>query len=422
MAAPLPRPSRGPGEARAEPHAPSPAISPLLTEPSREAAPVIARLREQDPVHWISGLDAWFVTRHADVRMLFADPRVSADPRHFERYVAPTEPGAARWLAEPPFLSATPGAPSRGRRLVSAALTPRAVARLDDSVRDVVEHFAARLRKRRGVVDLVEEFTTPIPGTVIGRILGVPPKGEDEARFHALSRKMVRSVNPILTDKKRRHSEQATAELCEYLLGLVHARLAHPREDLISDLVRAAGAEAPSTPEEIVRVISGLVSAGTETIQLSATRAVRTLFQHPDQLARLREDHSLLSAAVAELLRYDMGLLGMPRYVLEDVELRGRTLCPGQLVVLSFMGAHRDPRAFDAPDRLDLRRDTRNLVAFGHGLHHCIGANVARAELRVMLEAALDFLPVDARLMEERIRWGGTGILSRIKSLPVDFG
>jgi cytochrome P450 len=112
----------------------------------------------------------------------------------------------------------------------------------------------------------------------------------------------------------------------------------------------------------------------------------------------------------------------MPRYVLEDVELRGRTLCPGQLVVLSFMGAHRDPRAFDAPDRLDLRRDTRNLVAFGHGLHHCIGANVARAELRVMLEAALDFLPVDARLMEERIRWGGTGILSRIKSLPVDFG
>lgn len=412
----------GTGEARTRP----PAGSPLLAETSRDATRVIAQLRERDPVHWIPELGAWFVTRHADVRQLFADPRVSADPRHFERYVAPTEPGAARWLADPPFIGATPGVPSRGRRLVSAALRPRAIARVADRVRDVVEQFAAPLRKRTGSVDLLAEFTTPIPGTVIGRILGVPPKGEDEARFHKLSRKVVRTVNPILSDKKRRQTEQATAEICDYLLELVHARLKEPREDLISDLLRAGDAEVesepPVTPEEIVRLVSGLVSAGTETIRLAATHALRALFRHPDELARLRDDRSLLASAVAELLRYDMGLLGMPRYVLEDFALRGRRLRKGQLIVLSFTGAHRDPRAFDAPDRLDLCRQTNDVVVFGHGPHHCIGANVARAELRLMLDAALDFLPEDARLLEDEIHWGGFGVLSRIKSLPVDFG
>jgi cytochrome P450 len=398
-----------------------PPASPLLVEASRDSAAIIAQVREQDPVHWIPGIDAWFVSRHEDVRRLFADPRVSADPRHFERYVAPTQPGAARWLAEPPFIAAKPGLPSQARQLSAPALTARAVASLEGQIWTVVEQRAALLRKRSGVVDLVAEFTAPIPGTVIGRLLGVPPKSEDEARFHKLSRNMVRSVNPILTEKKRLKTERATAELCEYLLELVEERRAQPQRDLISDLLRLGDAQGLSA-EEIVRVASGLISAGTETIMLAATRALRTLFQHPAELARLRRDRSLLPSAVSELLRYDMGLFGMPRYVLENFELRGRSLRRGQLVVLSFMGAHRDPRAFDAPDRLDLRRKTKNLIAFGHGVHHCIGSNLARTELRLMLDAALEFMPEDARLREEEIHWGGLGILDRIKSLPVDFG
>jgi cytochrome P450 len=382
---------------------------------------VIGQLREQDPVHWVPGIDAWFVSRHEDVRMLFADPRVTSDPRQFERYVAPTQPGAAHWMAEPPFIAAKPGAPSQARQWVSPALTARALSRFETTIWQVVEQFAAPLRKRTGAVDLVSEFTDKIPGTVIGRLLGVPPKSEDEARFHKLSRNMVRLVNPILTDKKRLKTERATVEICDYLLGLVRDRRAHPQDDLISGLLRLEDAQAPSD-EEIVRVASGLISAGTETITLAATRALRTLFQHPAEWVRLRRDRSLLPSAISELLRYDMGLFGMPRYVLEDFELRGRRLRRGQLIVLSFMGAHRDPRAFEEPDRLDLRRETKNLIAFGHGAHHCIGANLARTELRLMLDAALDFLPEDARLPEEQIHWGGLGILTRIKSLPVDFG
>lgn len=397
------------------------APSPLLVDCSRDSAAVIAKVREEDPVHWVPGIDAWFISRHKDIRMLFADQRVTADPRVFERYVAPTESGAARWLAEPPYIAATPGTPSEARKRVSPALTARAIDRLEEPIWSVVESVAAPLRKRTGVVDLVSEFTDLIPGMVIGRLLGVPPKSEDEARFHKLSRNMVRSVNPILTEKKRKKTERATAELCEYLLELVRERRADPQADLISDLVRLGEPRAMSD-EVVVRAASGLISAGTETIALAATRALHSLFKHPAEFARLRRNPSLMPGAVSELLRFDMGLFGMPRYVLEDFDLRGRSLRRGQLVVLSFMGAHRDPRAFEHPDRLDLGRETKNLIVFGRGLHHCIGANLARAELRLMLESALEFLPEDARLQESEIRWGGLGILDRIKTLPVDFG
>lgn len=400
-------------------------LSPLLTCDSSDSIRVIGELREQDPAHWVAGLDAWFISRHEDVRSLFADPRVTADPRQYERFVAPTEPGASRWMAVPPFLASHSESPSQERQRVSFALTPRALTRLEPSIHNVVEQFAAPLRKRTGTVDLVAEFTDRVPGTVIGRLLGVPPKTEDEARFYKLSRNMVRLVNPVLTEKKRLKTERATAEICEYLLELVRDRRKRPKADLLSHLVRLdAYQDTPpeEVDEDVVRIAAGLISAGTETITLASTRALRTLFQHPSELDRLRRDRSMLPNAVTELLRYDMGLFGMPRYVVDDFELRGRHLRRGQLVVLSFEGAHRDPRAFDAPERLDLRRETKNLIAFGHGVHHCIGSNVARTELRLMLDAALDFLPAEARLREEQICWGGAGIVSRIKSLPVDFG
>ena len=121
-------------------------------------------------------------------------------------------------------------------------------------------------------------------------------------------------------------------------------------------------------------------------------------------------------------MRYDSGLIVMPRYVQEAFELRGRALKRGQLVALSMMGANRDPRVFDEPDLLDLRRDTKNSLSFGYGPHFCIGTNIARTELRLMLDAALDFMPESARLLEDRIRWSSRGMMSQIRELPVDFG
>jgi hypothetical protein len=388
---------------------------------THEPLAAIDRLRERDPVHWVEELGAWVVTRHDDVRQLFADARLTSNPRAWERHRAGHGPEAPPASSENPFHDEASGRAGRARRLVAAALTPRAVARMEGRVREVVEEYAAPLRARRDVVDLLAEFVAPIPGTIISRITGVPPKGADEDRFRELARKTVRSVNPILSDEKRRRTQQARHELFNYVRGLVFARLTEPREDLISDLLQVATGGSSDIVDEVVGIVAALVATGTEATVLAATRAIYALLRHPEQLALLREEPALLPDAVEELLRFDAGLTEMPRYALTDFELRGAKIRKGQLLVLSMAGAHRDPRAFADPTRLDLRRAPRDLTVFGFGSHYCIGASLARAELRMILAAALAFLPPGARVLEDRVRWSTKGLANRIKSLPVAF-
>src|SRR5262245_39428613 len=196
--------SRGDFEGRARHAASGTPIGPsLITGSASDPAPLIARLRECDPVCWLPGLDAWLVTRHEDVRRLFSEPRITADPRAYHRYRAPSDPRAARWLLEMPFRSMGANGSSGGRRLVSTALTPRAVARMEGCVRDAVERFAAPLRRRTDVVDLIGEFTVPVSTTAIGRILGVPPKDEDELRFRQLAVHATSTIRPFLSEKER---------------------------------------------------------------------------------------------------------------------------------------------------------------------------------------------------------------------------
>jgi len=394
-------------------------------EPWEDPAATLAILREEDPVHWLAELDAWILTRYEDIRAFFSDPRVTPDPRMYEHYVSPSPDFASHWIAELPFLSTRARAANSERSLVSAALAPRSVARMESTVRDVVEEFTVPLRGCRSVVDLVGAFTAPIPGAVIGRILGVPPSGADEAGFRRLARKTVRGINPVSSEKKRCKTERATLAMAEYVCKLVTDRRRAPRDDFLSALVSVSEECEPTSDQLIARAVVGLVSAGTDSVALAATRAIRSLLQHPDQLCLLRDDPSALPAAILELLRYDIGLVGMPRYVCEDLELRGKLLRKGQLLILSFTGAHRDPRVFYDPDRLDLRRHTKvnDLLVFGHGPHYCVGSNLARLELSVMLEAILEVMPARARLLTEQIRWGtARGLLGRIKTLPVEFG
>ncbi|MDH3686974.1 MAG: cytochrome P450 [Myxococcales bacterium] len=386
-----------------------------------EPAAIVARMREEDPVHYIEGLGAWIVTRWDDVRELFTSEHVTNDRRAWEHSTLPPEGTAGRWLAENNFFAAAPDQHARMRRLVAAALTPRAVKRMEQQVRDVVEQFAAPLRGRAGVVDLYAEFTEPIPNAVIGRITGVPSMGDDERRWREIGRLAVRNVSPFLSPEERGESEQAMEELCAYIRELAAKRRSQPEGDLVSDLVLAHDADDRMSNDEIVMVVASLVAAGTETTTIGGTRGIRTLLQHPEQMETLRDDRSLMPNAVDELLRFDFGSLGMPRYALRDFELRGKQIRKGQLLLLSFLGAHRDPAVFPDPDRLDLRRDTKALTIFGHGPHFCLGANLARQELGLMFDAALDFLPAGSKLIEEDVRWVRFAIFDRIESLPVEI-
>src|SRR5262249_26213808 len=360
----------------------------VIAGSATDPVPMIARLREHDPVCWIEPLDAWIVTRHEDVRSLFSDSRVTTDPRVYQRYRELGDPRAAYWLSEMPFRSTHANGESFGRRLVSAALTPRAVARLEFCVRDVVEQFAAPLRGRTDRVDLIGEFTVPVTTTAIGRILGVPPKDEGESYFRRLAVQATAMIRPFLSERKRQRAECAAGEMAEYISGLVAERCASARDDFISDLLAAnSDRRSPAPTEDITRVIAGLICVGTGTANVAANRALRTLFEHPEQFCLLRGDRSLLPNAVEELLRYDSGFMFIPRYVLEELTLRDRTLRRGQLVLLGIMGANRDPRVFFEPDRLDLRREPKDSLSLGYGMHYCLGASIARMQLRLIIDA-----------------------------------
>jgi cytochrome P450 len=367
-------------------------------------------------------LEAWVITRHEDVRLLCLDPRLTADASAHEHHHAPhsTDPRAARLLAAIPF-RATPADPeSLGRRLVYRTLTPRAVERTKQRIEEAVEEFAAPLRGRDDVVDLVGEFTKPVSTTAIGRLLGIPDEGEVAVRFRNLPR-AARNIRPFLSAEKREKAERAGIEVFEFVLDLIETHREALREGIITDLLAAADANERTTNEDIVVVVAALVATGTNTPGNGASRGLLSLLKHPDQLDLLRRDRALLPNAIEELLRYDSGLVAMARYVLEDFELRGQTLKKGQLVILSLTGANRDPRAFPDPERIDILRDTKASIAFGHGPHYCVGVNVARSELHLMLDAALDFLPPHARLLEDQIQWGSKGLMSQLKRLPVDF-
>jgi cytochrome P450 len=390
-----------------------------------DPAKVVAQMREQDPVHWLAPLGAWIVLRYDLVHRLYTDPNVTNDPRAYEHAQPPpagTELERTQTLS---LFSAPPEQHARMRGLVSKALTPRAVARMEDQVRDVVEQYAAPLRGRTGVVDLYAEFFEPIPNTVVSRITGIPAKGADERRFRELGRRSLSLIDPFLRGAARESALEASLEIRAWVRQMAHERRANPREDLISDLAQAHDLDQQLAVDEIVSVISAMIAAGTDTTVSGGVFSLRSLLHHPAALAELRADRSLLPNAVSELLRYDFGPTDwLPRFAVRDFELEGRSIRRGQLLMLSFMGADRDPAVFPDPDRLDLHRDTTRLAIFGHGPHYCLGANLARQELRCMLDAALDFLPAGARLLDDRIAWSESigPLFRRLESFPVEFG
>ncbi len=398
----------------------------VAAEKPEEANAIIHELRASDPVHWIPGIDCWLITRHDDIKRLFHDPEnVTNDIRVYEKHVPRGEPDSlSRWAENNGLFALPPAAHARVRRLVSAAFTPRAVRRMDAQIRDVVEQFAAPLRGRRGeVLDLMGAFTNPIPNVVISRITGVPPSGSDEVRFRELAQATIRGFFSFAPEAVKQASDAAFEELAGWVREMAKERRDAPREDLISDLIRAQDRDDELSDEEIIVLITGLIGAGSETTALGGLISIVALLQNPDAAARLRADRALIPNAINEIMRWGFGGPGgLPRYAIRDFELRGKPIRKGQMIMLSFSGANRDPAIWQDPDSFDIDRDCGELSVFGNGPHYCLGANLARGEMGAMVDAVLDIVPPGSVIREDQFQFESLGFFRRPLNLPVQVG
>jgi hypothetical protein len=374
--------------------------------------PIYDALREGEPVRRVASPDGpvWMLFRHADVRAALADPRLSKDWRHTlpadQREGQPGAPIPMMILLDPPEHT-------RLRKLVSRAFTARRMEDLRPRVAEIAERLLDELPADR--VDLMAQYAFPLPVFVICELLGVP--AEDRDRFAAWSNAMVDQSTPEETNT-------AMTQLYGYLAELVERRRAEPDGALISGLIEVADEGDRLSQDELVAMAMLLLVAGHETTVNLIGNAVLALLTHPDQRALLRERPDLLAGAVEEVLRWDSPVHSTPaRFAAEDVEYSGVTIPAGSVVLLSLASANRDDERFDDAERLRIDRDATGHTAFGHGLHHCLGAQLARIEGQEAVGALLRRFPdlaLDAPV-EELLHRRST-LVRGLRALPVRPG
>jgi cytochrome P450 len=364
-------------------------------------------MRERDPVHWNGVMRAWFLTRHADVSDLLRDDRFSADRTLSERYVPPPpdrmRPGRSMLVVDPPDHT-------RLRNLVNKAFTPRMVEQLRPRIESISAGLLDRLDCGSEVVDLVAELAYPLPVIVIAELLGVPAR--DREQFQAWSAVLVRGLDPFVDAATQDAVLNARDALIEYLRGIVAERRREPADDLITGLIAAEDAGDALSEGELVAMCNLLLVAGHETTVNLLGSGTVALLRHPDQLDRLRRDPALARTAVEELLRHTSPVQWTGRVALADLELGGRRISRHQSVVGILGAANRDPAVFADPDGLDLGRDPNPHLAFGRGIHFCLGAPLARLEARIALPMLLERFP-NLRLAgdpEPRPTWNLRGL------------
>ncbi len=385
--------------------------------------PMYHRLREQDPVHWSDLMDAWVLSRYADVVAILTDAdRFSADRRQarnrFAQMAQEVEQDFGPFGRTPTMLTSDPPLHTRLRRLVSKAFTPRAVHNLRPRIQQIVDELLDDAGPRGGM-DVVWDLAYPLPVIVIAEMLGVAP--DDRADFKRWSDDVVATLGgPFVPPDVMQRARTSMEELSQYFLRAIDQRRREPRDDLISGLIAAEEQGQVLSEDEILATCILLLVAGNETTTNLIGGSVLALLQNPEQLDRLRRDPSLIQPAVEELLRYAGPVHGTGRVAKEDLAIDGRPIREGQVVFALLGAANRDPAQFRDPDSVDIARQPNEHVAFGDGIHFCLGAPLARAEAQVAIGSLIQRFP-GLRLQTEELEWGGTFIIRGLKRLPLSF-
>jgi cytochrome P450 len=378
-----------------------------------------ARMRAEGPVTPVvlpHGERVWLVTRYADVRAALADPRLRKDwAGHLKApdWVPDEEVG---YLAVH-MLNSDPPNHTRLRKLVTKAFTVRRVAALRPRVEEItaalLDALAARARAGEETVDLIEAFAVPLPVTVICELLGVP--AEDRDPFREWS-------NVIVSDENEDGGFRAAGEaMYHYFTKLVADKRARPADDLVSALIEARDSGDSLDERELIAMLFLLLVAGHETTTNLIASGTLALLTNPAELDRLRADPEMAPGAVEELLRYANPLnQATERFTLEPTEIGGVTIPAREWVACATSSANRDDARFPDAGRLDLGRDAGGHVAFGHGIHYCLGAPLARLEGEIAFRALFDRFPALSLAADPAtLRWRHSSLIRGLEALPV---
>jgi cytochrome P450 len=380
----------------------------------RDPYPAYAGLLAEHPVRKVRMGDGevWFLSRYADVRAALADQRLSKD----WRYTLPPEQRADHEAAMlPMMILMDPPEHTRLRKLVSRSFTLRRMEGLRPRVAEIARELIDDL-PADGPVDVMASYAFMLPVLVICELLGVPAEDRDD--FAAWSNAMVDSA-----DQTEGNPHEASAKLYGYLSELIAKKREDPDDALISALIQDEDEDRLSEPE-LVAMAMMLLIAGHETTVNLIGNGLLALLTHPDQRAQLSEKPELIASAVEEFLRWDSPVHTTPaRFSTEDVEYSGVTIPAGSVVVLSLAAANRDGRRIDEPDELRIDRDAAGHVAFGHGLHHCLGAQLARIEGQEAIGALIARRPDLALAVDvDDLVYRRSTLVRGLKHMPVVLG
>ncbi|MCZ8520727.1 MULTISPECIES: cytochrome P450 family protein [Paenibacillus] len=377
------------------------------------------RWRVEEPVYSMGltgGQQAWLITRYEDaVEALKNEERFTKNSRSLGEAAMPALPDKILRLLSNNLLGADPPDHTRLRSIVSKAFTPGVAEGLRDQITAIAGRLTEELR-RQGGGDLIDKFAFPLPIYVICQMLGIP--AEDHALFRKWSDDFIKSATDFEKIKGVQPSLEAFAS---YIDGVIEERRAKPQADLITELIRVQENGDRLSREELTSTIFLLIVAGHETTVNLIGNGTLALLEHPEQLALWRSSPELDSSAVEELLRfYGPVEITTNRWVREPFEWHGKQLQRGDLLFVSLASANRDPAQFEDPARLDLTRKKNRHLAFGSGIHFCLGAPLARLEGSIALSALIRELPnLRLAVPREEIHWGPGRLMRGLPALPV---
>ena len=375
--------------------------NPLSSRLHRNPYPTYERLRARDPVHWSKLAMSWIVTRYDDVDIVLRNPKIFSNERN--SYDTPRS-----------LLTLDPPDHTRLRSLVSQAFTPASVHVLSERMDDIVSEILAELDFSRPF-DVIESIAYPLPIIVISELLGVRP--DDRHSFAKWSADIARSIEPTISRNEAHRVEQSRDALNQYFSNVIEERRRRPEEDLISRLVQAEEGGEKLSLEEMLSLLRLLLIAGNETTKNLIGNGLLALLRNPGELERLRSEPSLMESAVEEMLRFDSPVQVDLRTVGENTVVGGTEMSRGQRVLAVIGAANRDPEAFPDPNTLDLSRNDRPNMSFGRGIHHCLGAPLARLEAAAAFKGMIHGLKEIS--LEKAPRFRSQLVLRGVESLIV---